>query len=131
MDSIDFLALYTESGTNETYKDSLVITQQYNQGKGVVLFSQEAVATLKTQGLTIEHTQAESFVRDCDREKKAFRLISYQISSGFVATVPKIYMTQLFGEQDTNTLLLFSHSSEDASEQQQMRKAFSTIHCVK
>ncbi|MDR0651561.1 MAG: hypothetical protein LBG59_09550 [Candidatus Peribacteria bacterium] len=131
MDEQDFLALYTESGAVNSYKDSLLITQQYNQGKGVVVFSQEAMTMLQTQGITIENQQDEKFVITCDKEKISLRLLSYLISSGFVAEVPQLYMTQMFVEKDSNTILLFSHSTEDISEQQNLRKAFKTIHCVK
>ncbi|MDR2415829.1 MAG: hypothetical protein LBD75_04425 [Candidatus Peribacteria bacterium] len=131
MDGKDFLALYTESGTVNGYKDSFLITEQYNQGKGVLVFSQEAMDTLQTQGLQIEHQQDEKFVIICDKEKISLRLLSYLVSSGFVAQVPKLYMTQLFMEKSPNTILLFSHSTENANEQQYFKQAFTTIRCVK
>jgi hypothetical protein len=113
------------------YKDSLLVTEEFDQGKGVLVFSQEAMNTLQTQGLQIENQQDEKFVITCDRSKTSLRLLSYLISSGFVATVPQLYMTQLFVEKSPNTILIFSHSTENASEQQQFRKAFTTIRCVK
>jgi hypothetical protein len=131
MDGKDFLALYTESGAVNSYKDSFLVTEQYNQGKGVLVFSQEAMDILQTQGLQRETQQDEKFVITCNSEKTSLRLLSYLISSGFVAQVPKLYMTQLFMEKDPNTILLFSHSTEDISEQQHFRQALKTIHCVK
>jgi hypothetical protein len=130
LDGLDFLAIYTESGAKASeYQDSLLITEKYNQGKGVVVFSQEAIATLKTQGLTLENEKNERFVIACAGEQKAVNLVSYAISSGFIATVPKLYMTQMVLEKDQTNLVIFSHSTEYANEQQQMIASFKTIHC--
>ncbi|MDR3168807.1 MAG: hypothetical protein LBU27_03470 [Candidatus Peribacteria bacterium] len=125
----DIVALYTESGANSTYQDSLLLAEKYNQGKGVVVFSQEAIDTVKAKGLTLANERDEKFSISCQGEKKSVHLIAYAITSGFVQKVPKLYMTQLFWEKDANTLLLWSHSTENHSEQDAIRAAFQTLQC--
>jgi hypothetical protein len=124
------LALYTESGANSSYLDSVVLVEKYNQGKGVLVFSQEAMDTVKAKGLTLANERDEKFSISCQGEKKSARLFAYEVSSGFVQKVPKLYMTQLFLEKDANTLVLWSHSTETKSEQNAMRSAFKAIQCT-
>jgi hypothetical protein len=95
------------------------------------VYAQEAMTTLKAQKLVIEAEKELKFVITCEGEKKSINLVSYAISSGFIEKVPKLYMTNLFVEGKKNTILLRSHQTEDAKEQQQMIKAFQTIACVK
>lgn len=64
----------------------------------MLVFSQEAIDTLKTQGLTLGEQNNERFVLDCNGEKKSVSLISYLISEGFVSSIPTMYMTQMFVE---------------------------------
>jgi hypothetical protein len=126
---LDFLAIYTESGTGGNYQDSLLVTEKYNQGKGVIVFSQEAMATLRVQGLTLAHEKNERFVITCAGGQKSVNLISYTISSGVIAEVLPLYVTQMVMEKDSATLLLWSHTTEDARVQQQMISSFKTIRC--
>ena len=125
----DVIAIYEESWDTTTYKDSLIVTEKYNQGKGVIVFSKEAIDTLEVQGLTLEDKREERFVMNCKGEQKSVSLISYCISAGFVSQVPRLYMTQMFVESWEHTLVIFSHSTESKTEQQQIRQTFKTLTC--
>ncbi|MDR0860544.1 MAG: hypothetical protein LBO09_06300 [Candidatus Peribacteria bacterium] len=129
-DTNEILALYTETGAESGYQDSLLLVEKYNQGKGVLLFSQEAIDTLKEKGLTLEHERDEKFAVPCAGEKKSAHLVAYVVSSGFVKEVPQnLYMTQLFVEKDANTIAIWSHSTESKNEQNALRTAFKTLQC--
>jgi hypothetical protein len=120
---------YVETGTNETFKDSLLIAESYNQGKGVVSFTQDALNTLEEQGLILEQRNEETLRINCENEKKTARLLSYVITSGFIAEVPKLYVTHLFIEKNSATILMFSHTTEKSSEQKAIRDAFNSVIC--
>ncbi|MDR0607132.1 MAG: hypothetical protein LBG52_01990 [Candidatus Peribacteria bacterium] len=126
----DLLALYAESGANNEYQDSLLLVEKYHQGKGVLVFSQEAIDTVKMKGLTVEDERNKKFTIPCHEEQTSAHLIAYVITSGFVHKVPKLYMTQLFLEKGTNTILLWSHNTENKNEQNAMWSAFQTLYCT-
>jgi hypothetical protein len=48
-DDPDIRSIYVESGTNLSFRDSLIITENYNQGKKIIAFSQDSIAALETQ----------------------------------------------------------------------------------
>jgi len=125
----DIIAIYEESWDTTTYKDSLIVTEKYNQGKGVIVFSKEAIDTLETQGLTLEDKKDERFVITCKGAKKSVSLKSYCVSAGFVSKVPRMYMTQMFVEDGDHTLKIFSHSTESKDEQKRVFQAFKTLKC--
>ncbi|MDR2540806.1 MAG: hypothetical protein LBD11_03310 [Candidatus Peribacteria bacterium] len=128
--SDELLTVYAETGAESSYQDSLLLVEKYNQGKGVLLFSQEAIDVLKGKGLTLENEHDEKFAVPCEGEKKAAHLVAYVVTSGFVQKVPqKLYMTQLFVEKDENTITIWSHSTESKNEQNALRSAFKTLQC--
>jgi len=126
-------AVWTEvkpETATKSYQGSLMVVEHYNQGKGVIVFSQEALDALKTKGMGIEQEKKDTFVINCSKEKKTISLISYLISSGFVKEVPPLYVTQAFVEKDANTISIWSYTTESAKGQQEIIKALQTITCI-
>ena len=123
-------AIYVESGENISFRDSLIIEERYNQWKKVVVFSQEAIATLEDQGLIIEDKKEETIIINCKGKQNSSRIVSYTISSGFIAEVPKLYTVALFTEKNTNTIIIRSYITEQAEEQKQFLNALKSIQCL-
>ena len=121
--------VFLEDGEATTYLDSLIIQEKYNQGKGALVFSQEAMAVALDQWLEIEHIQETKLVLYCHDTPQSAVLLSYLVRSGIPDVTMPLYQTHLFLEKDPNTLMIWSHSTEEKKEQERMKSALAKVLC--
>ena len=122
----------TETKNNQAnaYTDSLIITEQYNQRKGALVFAQETLNSLTNQSLMQKDLKIEKITLLCAEKRQSMVLVSYNITENLaIATLP-LYMTHLFIEKDANTLTIFSHSTDSRAEQKKMVDALRKLTCT-
>lgn len=121
--------VYIESWTDTKYLDSLIIQEKYNQGKGALVFSQEAMAVLLQQEADLENIKEEKLLISCQGVSQAGILLAYRMPPKWKIRNFPLYMTHLFLEKDPHTLMLWSHSTEDKKEQDRIRSSLQKIWC--
>lgn len=125
-DNDDIIALYQEAWDNIGYKDSLLIAEKYSQWLWVNAFAQSNIDTLYDYNLSIENiTKTQLNIEDKKGKRNAV-LVEYDITSWFVESIPALYMSQLFIENDTN-IILMSYSTESTQSREYASNMFKNI----
>lgn len=122
----EIIALYQEAWDNVWYKDSLLIAEKYAQWLWINAFAQSNLNTLYDYDLTIENLQkTQIIINDKNQNRKAV-LVEYDITSGFIESIPVLHMSQFFVENDSNVILM-SYSTEDSQARTQISNMFKNI----
>ena len=130
MGDMEILATFAEKEENSesSFSDSLIVAENYDLGKWPLAFSRDTIQVLKTNGLQLENEGEDILVVACNGKRRNLIIESYQITSGFITQIPKLYMTQAFLEGEQK-IYVFSHSTEEEQSQKDMIKSFKTIKC--
>ena len=122
----EITALYQEVWDNIKYRDSLLIAERYSQWLWINAFAQSNLNTLYDYNLVIENVQKTQInIKDKNQNRNAV-LVEYDITSWFIESIPVLYMSQLFVENESNVILL-SYSTEDKQSRAYISNVFKNI----
>ena len=126
-DEIDEItALYQEVWDDVGYKDSLLIAEKYSQWMWINAFVQSNLDTLYDYNLTLSNVKKTQIIIKYKNQNRKAVLLEYEITDWFIESIPLLYMSQLFIENDWS-IILASYSTENSQDRDYASNMFKNI----